>query len=108
MNAIMILVFGVLLKFSFAPRPAEEQVQGYKLHFGATTGALTQAVDIGNVTTPDPDMPGKVYKVVDVNTSLYKFAGVSAYNSLGGSDISSAVTVTRPQNPVGLVAAPGQ
>lgn len=90
------LLFGVLVNFAWNARPAEEAVTTYKLLLGASPGNYTQTVDVGNVTS----------KQLDVAASM-KFAAVVAVNAFGDSDPSTAVTVSRPQSPAGLAAAPG-
>ncbi len=81
-----LLVFGVLLKFSWQVPTTGAPPQGYRVLIGTTPGNYTQTIDVGNVLTKD----------IDVNVDTVKYVSVEAYNQYGTSGPSQEVVLGKP------------
>ena len=82
--------------------PSSGEVDGYKVHYGTSSGNFTSSIDVGNVTDYSLDLLS-----LAENTTYY--FTVTAYNSAGDSSYSNIVSftpgdTTPPLPPVGLQA----
>ena len=68
--------------------PPEENVSGYRVHYGTVSRTYTEVVDVANVTTIALQLDPGVY-----------FLNVLAYNAAGDSDFPEELVVTMPGAP---------
>jgi VCBS repeat-containing protein len=81
--------------FSWLPNQ-EEDLAGYKIHYGTASGNYTQTVDVGNPALVDDRVPGQVNNLTEGTT--YYFVATACNTSGIESDYSTEVvwTATAP------------
>lgn len=79
------VVFAGVARLTWNSNNSSENVTGYKVHYGGSSGSYSTTANVGNVTT---------YTINNISDTGTTYFTVSAYNSAGDSSLSAEVKKT--------------